>query len=455
VTLSIRQRLTLWYAGATSLLLAAVAISLIVLLQRMHAVRLDAELLRVNSTVAAVLQHELDEGLAPKAAVDDALNEVQVAGRDLAVFATDGTVLGVRGSPQLRATVGRPTGDALESFGDDDTGFRVATRVTPPVPAGFVIVTAAPASELARERRELVKALALVIPAALLVTACGAWWVAGRAMRPAAHMAAEVERITGDIAGARLTIERDDELGRVAFAFNALVHRLESALIARRHFLADVSHELRTPVTVARAAADVALSRATRSEAEYRESLRVISEQLAHLTEMVGDLLTLARNDITDWPIVPHDFYLDELIDDVLRTMRVVADKCGVSLRSSAPRDLQFTGDEHLLRRMVLNLVDNAIRHTTSGGEVELIAELTANALALRVRDTGSGVTLPDGERLFDRFVKLHTEEERGRLGLGLAIARRIARVHGGDVTLESTSAAGSTFLINLPRQRA
>ena len=264
MTLSIRWRLTLWYAGAVAALLAAVSFSLFVLQNQMHVLRLDAELLRLNSTIASVLQNELDEGLAPMAAAEDALGEARVVGRDVAILRSDGTVLALRGSPRVHASEPIAAADRIWSTPE----FRIVSRVSPPVPAGFIVVAAAPSGELADERNEVLEALSLVIPGALVVAAAGAWWVAGRALRPAATMAAEAQRITDHTLDARLTVGRDDELGRVAAAFNGLVDRLASALTARRDFLADVSHELRTPVSIARSAADVALSQPTRAEPE-------------------------------------------------------------------------------------------------------------------------------------------------------------------------------------------
>jgi two-component system, OmpR family, sensor kinase len=231
-----------------------------------------------------------------------------------------------------------------------------------------------------------------------------------------------------------------------------LLDRLEHALNARRDFLADVSHELRTPVSIARAAADVTLARAWRSEAEYREALSVISVQMKRLTAMVGDLLTLARSDITDWPIVRQDFYFDELLHEVIRAMRVLADERHVTMRASCPADTQIAGDEQLLRQMLFNLLENAVRHTPSGGVVEVVAESSSGELRVAVCDTGTGIAAPRRDRLFERFGRLDSHSHHGRMGLGLAIGRRIARAHGGDLTLVATGPAGSTFGVTIPR---
>ena len=451
-TLSIRQRLTLWYVAAVAVLLIAVSLGVVILQGRMQVRRLDAELMRLNATLATVLRHELDEGLLPKAAAEDALDEVIAADRGLAIFSSDGTVLASNGSPTPVADMRMPAIDRIWTDPQSAPAFRAVARVSPPVPPGFIVVSAAPANELTAARNAVIEALLIVIPVGLIASTAGAWWVAGRALRPAAQMAAEAERITSDAAGARLTGGRDDELGRLASTFNGLLDRLEHALNARRDFLADVSHELRTPVSIARAAADVTLARNSRSEAEYREALSVISGQMKRLTAMVGDLLTLARSDLTDWPIMRQDFYFDELLQEVIRAMRVLADERQVTMRASCPPDTQIAGDEQLLRQMLFNLLENAVRHTPSGGVVEVVAESLPGELRLAVCDTGTGIAAPRRDRLFERFGRLDSRSHHGRMGLGLAIGRRIARAHGGDLTLVATGPTGSTFGVTIPR---
>jgi signal transduction histidine kinase len=204
-------------------------------------------------------------------------------------------------------------------------------------------------------------------------------------------------------------------------------------------------------VSIARTAADVALSRHGRSEAEYRDSLAVVSDQMKRLTRMVSDMLALARTDAADWPLAPHDFYFDELVTEVGRAARLLANDREVTVEASCPPDLQFRGDEGLLRQMLLNVLENAVRHTPAGGSVRVAAGPVDSAILVTIRDTGGGISEADRDRIFDRFVRVDPSSNGTGLGLGLAIARRIARAHGGDLTLSNTGPTGTTFDVMLP----
>jgi signal transduction histidine kinase len=457
VILSIRQRLTLWYTVAVATLLGVASLSLIAVHDRLSLARLDTELERLNDAVASVLANELIEKGHAYAAAEEALIEVVVTGRHLAILSQDGSVVFAQ-----RWTLPVAPGDVLREKPGTAVAIagprpaRVVAQTGPPVPRGFAIVTAATWDELSRDRADLLRALLLIMPFALAVTTVGAWWIAGRVLRPAAAMAEEAQRLTERSAGRRLTIRRRDELGRLGLAFNGLVDRLESALALQRQFLADASHELRTPVSIARTAADVALSRTNRTDLEYRDALEIVTVQMKHLGRLVSDMLTLARSDASDWPLAVSDFYFDELVADVVRAMTLMASARTVALDVECPSELQVRGDEALLQQMLVNLLENAVRHTPAGGRVRVAVAAAGRELTISLEDTGAGIPEAEHERIFDRFVHLaaprvDAADAIGGTGLGLAIARRIARAHGGDVTLASTGPAGTRFVATLP----
>lgn len=217
--------------------------------------------------------------------------------------------------------------------------------------------------------------------------------------------------------------------------------------------MADASHELRTPVAIVRGEADVALSREDRDPASLRESLRVVGEEGRRLSRIVEDLFTLARADAGQHPLVPADLYLDELVEECVRAYQSLAAERGIRLSCRSPVEVAYRGDEALLRRMVLNLLDNAPKHTASAGSVEVALTSAPGAVRIEVRDTGSGIPPAARAHVFERFYRADVARTRARggAGLGLPIARWIAESHHGSLVLADTGPHGTTFVASLP----
>jgi signal transduction histidine kinase len=215
--------------------------------------------------------------------------------------------------------------------------------------------------------------------------------------------------------------------------------------------MADASHELRTPVSIVRATADVMLSREHRDEAEYREAMAITGDQAQRLGRLVDDMLVLARADAGGYPLRPVDLYLDEVVADCRRAVDVLATARGVAIRSNGSPDIPFHGDEDLLRRLVLNVMQNAVQHTPAGGSVAVDIRQDAAAVTIRVRDQGAGIPPEDQRRIFDRFVQLDPARRGQGTGLGLPIARWIAEAHSGTLILERSGPSGTTFCVSLP----
>jgi two-component system, OmpR family, sensor kinase len=220
--------------------------------------------------------------------------------------------------------------------------------------------------------------------------------------------------------------------------------------------MADASHELRTPVAILRGEAEVALSRQSRSLEEYRESLGVLHQEAERLTHIVEDLFTLTRADAGQYPLQPRDFYLDELVGECVHSARTLALAKRISLNFEEASESPIHADESLLRRMILNLLDNAIKYTSEGGRVTVTCRRAGEEYVLSITDTGGGIPADLQPRIFERFFRVdkarsRAENDGSGAGLGLSISRWIAEAHHGRLELTRSDSIGSTFTAYLP----
>jgi heavy metal sensor kinase len=456
VSLSIRARLTLWYTAVLTLVLAASAWASYRVYERSRLARFDEELARVEALASRNLALELDDGLALEDAAHDALEDLELPGRLLAVFAPDGRRLAGRWSEALAESPAALDGRAdsvVQATAPAAEPHRLRWAHRRHRGTAFVVGAAESLLPLEQELTGLRRALLGGVLAALLCAAAGGFWIAHVVLRPVASMAAEAARISERTPGFRLTAARaEDELGALARSFNQLLGRLERALAQQREFMADASHELRTPVSVARTAIEVTLARAGRPEPEYRDSLAVVGEQMRRLGRLVDDMFTLARADAGPLPLERGRLYLDELVERCLAESRLLGAAKGVELGWSGPRDLEAVGDEGRLRQMLMNLLDNAVRHTPAGGRVRVELAARPGGFEIAVRDGGGGIPEPERERVFERFVRLDASRHAADgAGLGLPIARMIAEAHGGSLALAESDASGSSFVVRVP----
>jgi heavy metal sensor kinase len=318
-----------------------------------------------------------------------------------------------------------------------------------------VVVVTDSTESLSDQLDTLQDVLAFAVLLALLLAGCGGWLLARHSLSPLAVMAAATERITANNLQERLPMGSSDELGRLASSFNDLLSRLSASFSQQRLFMADASHELRTPLSIARTAAQVALQKSERSGSEYREALAVIEQQAGRLGRIVEDMFALARADMNQLPLDISELYLDEVVADTTRASAVLAEGKGLHLKSQAMQETPYRGDERLLRQMISNLLDNAIKFTPEGGTVDVRLQQVAAGYQITVTDTGCGIPEELQPRVFERFFRVDKARVGtnglGGAGLGLAIARSIAELHDGHLTLQHSGPEGSTFCISLP----
>jgi heavy metal sensor kinase len=339
---------------------------------------------------------------------------------------------------------------------DDDDRHRLAIRrlSIPPSDTVYVVVVGSSLEPTDEELESLREVLAYVVPIALALAGAGGWFLARQTLAPVATMAERARKIGVEDLSARLPVANPrDELGQLADTFNDLLNRLEASLIQQRQFMADASHELRTPVATSRTAAAVALQQPHRNEDEYRETLGIIEQQTTRLTRIVEDMFTLARADAGSYPVRRTLMYLDEVVADVVRAARVLTDTTQVSIELAAIESASFSGDEELLRRLIGNLLDNAIRHAPPCTAVKVDLNREHERYVLWFTNQGEGIPPQIQPHIFERYVRGDDARTSasGGAGLGLALARWVARTHGGDVTLVRSSHEGTTFAAVLP----
>jgi two-component system, OmpR family, sensor kinase len=450
MTLTIRTRLTLWYSAIVVVVLATGAVVGVLAQSRLALERLDEDLARTMATLEGVMSTEFGEGLTLEGSAREASVEVVAPGRALALTAPDGHVLAFWGLPLDRAAIALvPAGAGVTTVTTRTGEARVLTRSVESAGHRYLAFVLAPLDELHEEDAETVRATSIGVLIALLAAAVGGWVIARQTLRPLTDMAVQASRIDARDPKERLSAAQPrDELGLLAQSFNELLGRLQLALHQQRQFMADASHELRTPVSVVRTTTQVTLSREVRSPDEYRESLVIVAEQAGRLSRLVDAMFLLSRAEAHGVPLRPEFLNLDEMLADSARALRVLADQRGVRITTDGDQEVGFTGDDALLRQMIGNLLDNAIRHATQGGDVVAALRRVPGALSLEVSNDGDGIAPADRERIFERFVRVGVSDGAG---LGLPIARWIAEAHGGTLTLGHSEPGRTTFIVSLP----
>ncbi|MDB5075011.1 MAG: cztS [Chloroflexi bacterium] len=295
----------------------------------------------------------------------------------------------------------------------------------------------------------------IMIMAAAVVTvlsAAGAWFLTGRVLRPLDKMGERVRRITARDLNERLHINQRDEIGRLASTFDDMISRLQASFERQKRFASDASHELRTPLTVMQADISLALRR-PRTAPEYQRTLESAQEEVARLSRIVSDLLTLTRLD-TDVALIAHEpLALDELVDGVVVGLRPLAKDKSISLTYSFDAPVHILGDVTRLKQLFINLLDNAIAYTPEGGSVYVTLTSDPDSVTITVSDTGIGIESRHLPHIFERFYRADEARSRGHegTGLGLAIARTAVQAHNGTIDVSSAPGEGTTFTVVLP----
>jgi heavy metal sensor kinase len=472
---SVRIRLTLWYTAAMALVLVVLAGATYWALKENVIGRADAQALELANSFLSTVDAEMGDATKPDSMDDGiaaAMSEHQFHDVVFAVFDPQGDLLGVsegrqaeekakRASREEAALRLRPLVSSGTAYGSVSLAGRqyrsYVRRFSVDQQAAVLIVL-----QSLHGQNEFLGTLAgtfaIVIPLAILLSSLGGYLLARRSLSPVVAMSTQASRIGEENLHERLHVGNPrDELGQLAGSFNELLDRLDRSFERQRRFVADASHELRTPVAILCGEAEVTLGQPQRTEQEYRESLAILREEARRLKHIVEDLFTLARADAGQHPLALTDFYFDEVIAECAKNVRTLASAKDIAVSCESQGELAIHADEDLLRRMVLNLLDNAIKYTPEGGKVALRCGAENGEYRLVVEDSGPGIPADLQSKIFEPFfredkARSRRQSDGGGAGLGLSIASWIACAHGGKIELTRSSPKGSVFTVLLPK---
>lgn len=441
--LSIKARVTLWYTFFMILVFGITAVYLVSSSQRMSGRQMRERL--VDTVTDAVSQVRFRYGELDAEELDFYKNGVSVflydtQGRLLAPKVTRGIQVDSLLEDQTikTASSGRERWMIYDVYSEgEDAGFWVR---------GMISMT-----EYGQALGNLPILFGSALPLLAVLAALGGFRITRRAFRPVTQMAETARAIgTGSDLSQRIETDgRGDELNQLGDTMNEMLARLQASFEAERQFSSDVSHELRTPIAVIRSQCEFALS-GQAGEEEMREAFEAVLKQSERMNSIVSQLLLLSRAENGKFVPEREPVELNVLCETVCEELEAMAAERQVKLAWNT-EELQITGDETLLIRMVNNLVSNAIRYNRPGGSAEVSLRKRGKYAVLTVRDTGIGIRREDLGQIFNRFYRADRSRSSEGTGLGLSMAAWIARVHGGSIRAESVYGEGSVFTAELP----
>ena len=395
----LRLRLTLWYVGVLTLILLLLGAGTFVAIRRQMSQHLDASLTAATAAVMqATLIREVERARTP--GVADAVAELHIPDRALYLFDADGHPIvpaRVEGWIEAAARQAAHTGRAdVDRDVPGEREFRLhAERFSGGTGTGYVAASVADRMELEEAYGSLIVTFAAAALAALLLVAGGGYVLARQSAAP-----------------------------------------VERSMEQMRRFMADAAHELRTPITVLRARAEVALGQ-ERDAARDTASLQAMEQEADRVGAIVGDLLTLARADAGEQVVARAPLYLDDLSANAVEGVRALAERKRIALEVGEFEEAAIMGDPALVRRLLLIVLDNAIKYTPAGGSVHLDVTARDGRRSVIVSDTGIGIPADPLSHVFERFYRGEpARREAEGVGLGLAIARWITDLHGARIDI-------------------
>ena len=412
----LRLRLTFWYVATFGLIILLLGAGLFAVIRYQLSQQLDRSLQSATEELVRAARIREVEAAGARGRVIDAVDELNIPDRTLYLLDPQGNPV----KPDTGADWIRSAARRAGSLGPITLEREIPTQETLRLHAlrfrlasGRTLVAVAVAGQIELEDRyaDLIAAFAAAAFAALVLVAAGGFLLVRKSTAP-----------------------------------------IERSMIFMRRFMADAAHELRTPITVLRTRVDVALQQ-PRDADHYVSALHGVEAEARRLGGIVDSLLVLARADSGERQIERERFFLDDVAIDAAGAARVVARKKGVEVTVEEFEEAPVIGDPALIRQLIMILLDNAVKFTDSGGEVRVRVSLHEGVPTFGVQDTGIGIKREDLSRVFQRFFRGETARSRtDGAGLGLSIARWIAREHGAEISLTSEPGQGTRVVVTFPR---
>ena len=459
----LRVRLTIWYGSALALVLIIFSVVLYVITARNLRDAVDESL---EETATAAVRSLEERGFLPLIDEEELLShfpELARIDKFFQIFSPSGTIT-IR-SPNIKQHEVPLSQTALTATFNGRIIFESANYPNEPplrlisVPIIYrdnllYIVQVGTSMESIEETLHRFLILLIVaMPIALAVSLAAGWFLAGRALRPVDAITLAAQRIAAGDLSQRLTMSTAaDEIGRLASTFNDMIGRLDASFQQIRRFTSDASHELRTPLTVMKGETELVLRR-PRPVEDYQSVLESNLEEIDRMTHIVDELLFLCRADMGEVKMETLPVVLESLVEDIHRQATLLGQDRNIDVVLGTVMPAVVLGDELRLRELLLNLVENAVKYSHSGGKVEIALVTDSQHANLLVTDQGIGIASEDHGRIFSRFfrtddARAHTKEGTG---LGLAICSWIVESHRGRIEVKSDLGSGSTFTVTLP----
>lgn len=452
-------RLTLWYAGIFTLFSCVAFLLFYALITSVFQERTDQELLSQAQRFSTLLAAN---GIG--AVNNSAVVEAQAAGERKVFF----RLLNLTGEAFSSSNMSywkdinvdggaiekllRGSGPILETITIPNRSDEVRILYASLSPT--VIVQVGQAMESQARLLEAFKRIFIITMSFLIVVAAGVgWFMARRAVSGIQAVTHTAQKISGGSLEERVPVKPGgDEIDQLATTFNRMVDRIQTLLTEIKEMSDNIAHDLRSPVTRIRGTAEVTLTTG-KSVEDYENMAASTIEDCDRLLDMINTMLLISKTEAGVEKLSQETVDIAALVHQACELFEPIAEEKNVGLSRAVAGKTLMTGDPRMLQRMLSNIVDNAVKYTPSGGKVEVsLADGERSDIVISVKDTGVGILEFDLPRIFERFYRCDQSRSLPGTGLGLSLARAIARAHGGDITVTSTLNQGSTLTITLPK---